>query len=152
MLSKKTKYAINALVYLAKGKPGEAIQISRIAESENISRKFLEAILLVLRNAGLLASKKGMAGGYYLQKNPEDINIAEVVRLFEGAIALLPCVAHKYYQRCEECKDEATCGIRDVFAEIRNKTVDMLKGATLKNIVEREHALLSHLKTKEPII
>lgn len=150
MLSKKTKYAINALVYLAKGKPGEAIQISRIAESENISRKFLEAILLVLRNAGFLASKKGMAGGYFLQKQPGEINIADVVRLFEGAIALLPCVSHKYYQKCEECKDEATCGIRDVFAEIRNETVDKLKGATLKNILEREEKLLQQPKNKEP--
>lgn len=149
MLSKKTKYAINALVYLAKSNPGEAIQISKIAESENISRKFLEAILLVLRNAGLLASKKGMTGGYFLQKRPEEINIAEVVRLFEGAIALLPCVSHKYYQRCDECKDEATCGIRDVFAEIRNKTVNMLAGATLQNILEREQKLKSQVKSNE---
>lgn len=141
MLSKKTKYAINALVFLAKGKKGEAIQISKIAESEHISRKFLEAILLVLRNSGILSSKKGMSGGYYLLKDPNEINIAEVVRLFEGAIALLPCVAHLYYEKCEECKDEATCGIRDVFAEIRNETVNRLKGATIQNILDRQKRL-----------
>jgi Rrf2 family protein len=141
MLSKKTKYAINALVYLAKEHNGEPIQISRIAESENIPRKFLEAILLDLRNAGLLSSKKGKTGGYYLLRGAEEINIADVVRLFEGAIALLPCVAYKYYERCEECKDEATCGIRDVFFDVRNETVNMLKNATLASIIEREKAL-----------
>ena len=141
MLSKKTKYAINALVYLAREQSKEPVQISKIAESENIPRKFLEAILLDLRNAGMLSSRKGETGGYYLLKTPEEINIAEVVRLFEGAIALLPCVAHKYYERCEECKNEQVCGIRDVFAEVRNETVNMLKNATLANIIERERLL-----------
>ncbi len=141
MLSKKTKYAINALRYLAKQDTKEPIQISKIAENERIPRKFLEAILLDLRNAGILGSRKGKMGGYFLQQNPDDINIAEVVRLFEGAIALLPCVAHKYYQRCEECTDEATCGIRRVFAHIRNETVAMLKDATLSKIVQQEKDL-----------
>jgi len=149
MLSKKTKYAINALVYLAKENSGDPIQISKIAESENIPRKFLEAILLDLRNAGLLSSKKGKTGGYYLLKTPDQINIAEVVRLFDGAIALLPCVAHKYYERCEECKDEAVCGIRDVFANVRNETVNMLKNATLSQIIEREKALEEAVIKKE---
>lgn len=149
MLSKKTKYAINALVYLAKQPRGEAIQIGKMAESEHISRKFLEAILLELRNAGMLGSKKGTAGGYYLQKEPSAINIADVVRLFEGAIALLPCVSHLYYHRCEECKNEAVCGIREVFAEIRNETVNRLKGATIENILERETKLNDALKKEE---
>ena len=141
MLSKKAKYAINALVYLARQSNGQPIQISRIAESENIPRKFLEAILLDLRNAGILSSKKGKTGGYYLHMDPDQINIAEVVRLFDGAIALIPCVAHKYYERCEECKDEAVCGIRSVFAEVRTETVNMLKKATLSEIIRREEAL-----------
>ncbi len=141
MLSKKAKYAINALVYLAKESKGQPIQISRIAESENIPRKFLEAILLDLRNAGILSSKKGKTGGYYLHQDPGEINIAEVVRLFDGAIALLPCVAHKYYERCEECRDEAVCGIRSVFAEVRTETVNMLKKATLTEIINRGEAL-----------
>src|SRR5690349_24350909 len=139
MISKKTKYAINALVYLAreyKG-DGEPIQISRIAESENIPRKFLEAILLDLRNAGILSSRKGKTGGYYLHKSPADIHLADVMRLFDGPIALLPCVTYMYYQRCEECKDEATCGIRSVFMDVRNETVNMLKKATLAEIMER---------------
>lgn len=146
MLSKKTKYAINALVFLAKENRHEAIQISKIAASENISRKFLEAILLVLRNAGILGSKKGMSGGYYLLKDPNEINVAEVMRLFEGPIALLPCVSFKYYEKCEECKDEATCGIRNVFAEIRNETVNRLKDATIQNILEREKSLFTNIQ------
>ena len=141
MLSKKTKYAINALRYLAKQNVKEPIQISKIAENEHIPRKFLEAILLDLRNSGILGSRKGKSGGYFLLKHPDDISIAEVVRLFEGAIALLPCVAHKYYQRCDECTDEATCGIRNVFAHIRNETVSMLKDATLSKIVQKEKEL-----------
>jgi Rrf2 family protein len=142
MISKKTKYAINALVYLAKeGKGHEPIQISRIAEHENIPRKFLEAILLDMKNAGMLSSRKGKTGGYYLHKTPEEINIADVMRLFDGPIALLPCVTHMYYERCEECKDEATCGIRSIFSDVRNETVNMLKHASLAEIMLRTSKL-----------
>lgn len=141
MLSKKTKYAINALVYLAREHSKDPVQISRIAENEHIPRKFLEAILLDLRNAGMLGSRKGKMGGYYLLQSPDEINIADVVRLFEGAIALLPCVAHKYYERCSECENEAWCGIRDMFADVRNETVNMLKNATLSSIIKKEEEL-----------
>lgn len=151
MLSKKAKYAINALVYLARHSNGtEPIQISTIAQSEHIPRKFLEAILLDLKNAGMLNSKKGKAGGYFLQKSMEEINIADVLRLFDGAIALIPCVAHLYYARCEECHDEETCGIRDVFAEVRAESVKMLKNATLAEIVKREKALEEKKKPPTP--
>ena len=147
MLSKKTKYAINALVYLARVKDEEGpVQISKIAESENIPRKFLEAILLDLKHAGILNSRKGKTGGYYLQKSAEDINMAEVMRLFDGPIALLPCVAHLYYERCEECVDEATCGIRDVFSDVRNETVNILKKATLAEIVKRSESLKKEMQ------
>ncbi|SFQ48247.1 RrF2 family transcriptional regulator [Parafilimonas terrae] len=150
MLSKKTKYAINALVYLARqSKDGEPVQISRIAESENIPRKFLEAILLELRHAGMLNSRKGKTGGYYLQKTPEEINIADVMRLFDGPIALLPCVAYKYYERCEECIDEETCGIRSVFSDVRAQTVKMLKGATLAEIVSRSEGLKKEISRRK---
>jgi Rrf2 family protein len=142
MISKKAKYAINALVYLAKHKDDGPILISNIAHEENIPQKFLESILLDLKKAGILASKKGKGGGYYLLKSSKEINMAEVVRLFDGAIALLPCVAHKYYERCEECKDEETCGIRDVFSDVRTKTVELLKKATLAEIVKRENNLV----------
>jgi Rrf2 family protein len=141
MLSKKAKYAVNALVYLAQQPVNQPIHISTIATNENISRKFLESILLVLRNAGMVNSKKGKEGGYYLLMPPEDINMADVMRIFDGPIALLPCVTHKYYQKCNECKDEAHCGIRDVFSDIRRETVRMLKDASLAEIVKRATAL-----------
>lgn len=142
MISRKTKYAINALVHLTKRKNEGPILISEIAESEHIPQKFLESILLDLRKAGFLASKKGKGGGYYLLKDPKEINLADVMRLFDGPIALLPCVSYIYYERCEECKDEETCGQRDVFMEVRNRTVQMLKKATLTEIIKRERKLL----------
>jgi Rrf2 family protein len=138
MISKKTKYAIHALVYLARHKSEGPKLISEIAESQHIPKKFLEAILLDMRNAGLLNSRKGRGGGYYLIKKPEDVNLAEIVRMFEGAIALLPCVTHRYYERCIECIDEDTCGIRDVFLHIRQETVNILKNSTLQEVLDKE--------------
>lgn len=141
MISKKTKYALNALVHLAHKYEQGPVLISSISLDENIPRKFLEAILLDLKNAGILASKKGKGGGYYLLKRPEDVNLADVMRLFDGPIALLPCVTYKYYQRCEECKDEETCGIRDVFMTVRNETVRILKENTLASVLKKESTL-----------
>jgi Rrf2 family protein len=141
MLSKKSKYAIHALVYLATKQDAGPVLISEISEHQHIPKKFLEAILLDLRNAGILNSKKGKGGGYYLIKPASEVNLADVVRLFEGAIALLPCVTHRYYEPCAECEDEAKCGIRDVFMDIRNETVNILKQSTLQDILQREKKL-----------
>lgn len=141
MLSKKAKYAINALVYLAKKRDDGPILISHISEHENIPKKFLESILLDLKNAGILNSKKGKGGGYYLLKEPTEVNLADIMRLFDGAIAFLPCVTYRYYERCEECLDEETCGIRDVFQDVRDESVKILKASTLENIIEREDRL-----------
>jgi Rrf2 family protein len=138
MLSKKAKYAINALVYLAKQDPHQPVLISTIAEVENIPRKFLETILLDLKRAAILSSKKGKGGGYQLLKQPEDINLADVIRLFDGPIALLPCASYKYFQKCEECRDVDHCGIRAVFIELRNETVRQLKGANIAAIARSE--------------
>lgn len=145
MLSKKAKYAINALVYLAKNYNANGstpIPIRQITENQNIPTKFLEAILLDLKNARILNSKKGKNGGYTLNRPPEEIHMAEIMRLFDGAIALLPCVTYRFYERCEECVNEKICGIRDVFSEIRNETVKKLKEATLAAIIAREDHLL----------
>jgi Rrf2 family protein len=127
------------------------VLISEISESEHIPQKFLEAILLELKKDGMLNSKKGKGGGYYLIKSPEEVNMADVIRSMDGAIALLPCVAHKYYEPCEECKDEVTCGIRAVFSEVRNETVLQLKKSTLATILDNEETLIknkSKLKKK----
>jgi Rrf2 family protein len=141
VLSKKTKYAINALVFIAKNKDEQPISVSRISEEQNISQKFLESILTELRNARILNSKKGKYGGYSLNGAPEEIHMAKVMRLFDGAIALLPCVTYEFYERCEECTDEETCGIRQIAMEIRNETVKRLKAATLADIIKREKKL-----------
>lgn len=141
MLSKKTKYAINALVYLAKKPAKQPVLISEIAEHEHIPKKFLETILLDLRNAGFLNSKKGKGGGYYLIKKPSEVSLADVIRYFDGAIGMLPCVTHKYYERCAECDNEVTCGIRHAFLQIRNETVELLKKDTLEKIIKNEEKL-----------
>lgn len=141
MLSKKAKYGINALIYLAHRKDKDPVPIHQIAESESIPPKFLESILLELKKSGILGSKKGPGGGYYLIKDLKEVNLAEVMRLYDGPIALLPCVTYKYYERCEECKDEETCGIRDVFLQLRNETVELLKHSTLEDILKREGKL-----------
>ncbi len=141
MLTKKAKYAIKAMIYLSKKKKGEHALISEISESEHIPKKFLETILLDLRKAGYLGSKKGKGGGYYLIKPPEEVNMADVLRLFEGAIALVPCVAHKYYERCEECTDEETCGIREVFRIVREQTVNILKENNFAEVIAKEKKL-----------
>lgn len=141
MLSRKAKYAINALVYLARRYEQGPVLISQVAESEKIPQKFLEAILLDLKNHGILNSKKGKGGGYFLSMDPSQVNVADVMRIFDGAIALLPCVTSKYYQKCEECEDEETCGIRDLFQQVRRETVRILKGGTLAEILQRENNL-----------
>jgi len=141
MLSKKAKYGINALLLLARKTEAEPITIHLISEQASVPQKFLEAILLDLRKSGILGSKKGPGGGYYMIKSPEEVNLADVMRLFDGPIALLPCVTYKYYERCDECHDEETCGLRDVFLELRNETVELLKKSTLSDIINREKNL-----------
>jgi Rrf2 family protein len=142
MLSKKAKYALNALVYLARNQDKGPVLISEISEKQHIPKKFLESILLDLRNAGILNSKNGRGGGYYLLRSPEEVNMADVIRMFDGALALLPCVTYKYYERCEECKDEETCGIRRVIKEVRDQTVNILKNNSLADIIRREQEII----------
>jgi len=143
VISKKSKYALNALLHLTRKQGEGPVLISAIAVDENIPRKFLEAILLDLRNAGILGSKKGKGGGYYLLKKPEDVNIAMVLRIFDGAIALLPCVTFNFYERCVECKDEEVCSIREAFMQVRNESVRIFKENTLQTMIDREKELKS---------
>jgi Rrf2 family protein len=132
ILSKKTRYAIVALTRLAREYGNGPIQIRDIAESEKIPQSFLENILLDLRKMGILGSKLGKSGGYFLLKKPEEVNLAEIVRHFEGTIALMYCVSEKAYQPCEFCRDESSCEIRKVFKNIRDTTYDILANTTLK--------------------
>lgn len=143
MLSKKSKYAIKALVHIAGNMESQPISVRTIAKEESIPLKFLESILAELKNARILKSTKGKFGGYSLNRPPGEIHMAEIMRLFDGPIALLPCVSENFYERCEECTDELTCGIRQVAMEIRKKTAAQLLGATLTNILQREAELKS---------
>ena len=145
MLSKKCKYAIHALVHMGKN-PEEKFLIKDISEACNIPKKFLEAILLDLKRAGMLGSKQGKGGGYFLRRATADINLAEVVRLFDGAIAAVPCATHKFYEPCQECEDEETCSVRDAFLQVRNATVEMLKNDTIEGLVKKEAKLKARKK------
>jgi Rrf2 family protein len=145
MLSKKTQYAIYALTYLAREYQKGPVLISNISESGAIPRKFLEAILLELKNTGTLGSKKGKGGGYYLLKDPSEVNLADIIRQFEGAIALLPCVTYKYYEPCPHCVDETTCGLRSIIRDLRDEMVKILKMSSLKDILEREEYLKKNI-------
>lgn len=142
MLSKKCKYAIHALVHMGKN-PDEKFLIKDISVACRIPKKFLEAILLDLKRAGILGSKQGKGGGYTLRRNTADINLAEVVRLFDGAIAAVPCATYKYYERCNECDDEKTCSVRHAFLAVRNETVELLKKDTIYDMVKKEESLRS---------
>ncbi len=135
ILSKKTRYAIVALTRLAREYGKGPMQIREIAKEEKIPQSFLENILLELRKLGILGSKLGKAGGYYLLKRPEDVNLADIVRHFEGTIALMYCVSEKAYQPCEFCKDEKTCSIRKVFKEIRDSSYEILQRTTLESLI-----------------
>lgn len=131
MLSKKTKYGLKALSYLSKQPKNEPVLISDISNSENISKKFLESILLTLKKSGILSSKKGRGGGYYLLKNPDEIKISTIIRLLEGPIAMLPCVSLNYYERCDDCVDEEGCSLNILMAEVRDSTLKILENKTL---------------------
>ncbi|WP_372746458.1 Rrf2 family transcriptional regulator [Lutibacter sp.] len=133
MLSKKTKYGLKALSYLAKQKPHEPVLISEISDAENISKKFLESILLVLKKNGILSSKKGKGGGYYLVKTPKEIKISTIIRILEGPIAMLPCVSLNYYKKCDDCKSEELCSLNRLMAEVRDNTLKILENKTLED-------------------
>ncbi len=137
MLTQKSKYALKALSVLAKEYGQGPVLISDIAHRENIPHKFLELILLELKNHGWLHSKKGKGGGYFLAREPRSISIGQVVRALDGPIAPLPCVSKTAYMRCHECRDERTCGIRIVMQEVRDATAKILDSTSLEDMLKR---------------
>lgn len=136
MLSKKTKYGLKALTYMARKKSKDPVLISEIASSENISQKFLESILLTLRKNGLLGSKKGKGGGYYMIKEPGHISMASVIRILEGPIAMVPCVSLNFYEKCDDCPDENACAVHELMIEVRDNTLKVLENKTLADYVD----------------
>ncbi len=142
MLSNKTKYALKALQVLTKEYGQGPVLISEIARRENIPPKFLELILLELKNQGILQSKKGKGGGYFLARQPHLVSVGQVVRVIEGPLAPLPCVSRTSYMRCRECRDERTCGIRLVMKDVRDATARILDSTTLADMLKRVEAVV----------
>jgi len=138
MLNKKTKYAFHALTYLGKQENNKPVLISEIAAHTHVPKKFLESILLDMKKAGMLTSRMGKGGGYYLLKDPKDIRLADVIRMFSGAIALLPCVSLNYYEACAECEDETRCGLNKIMMQVRVDTLKILATKTLRDILKAE--------------
>jgi Rrf2 family protein len=134
MLSKKTQYAFKALTFMAEQKNVGPFLIAEIAEKKKIPLKFLESILLELKKAGILNSKKGKGGGYYFNAEPSSINLASVMRLIEGPIALLPCVSLHFYEKCSDC-NEKKCGLNKIMAKVRDKTLSILENQTIEDLV-----------------
>ena len=140
MITKKTKYALKALSYLAKHSTGEPILISELAKEENIPRKFLEAILVALRKGGVLKSKIGKGGGYMLASPPAEITIGKVVSILEGGFALVECLSDNVNAVCDECGDPACCGIRLVMNDVKKAIDSVLETTTLADMVERSNS------------
>ncbi|MFT7442596.1 MAG: Rrf2 family protein [Maribacter sp.] len=134
MLSKKTKYGIKALTYLARQENKTPVQIATISKSENISLKFLESILLTLRKNGLLGSKKGKGGGYYLLKEPSEIEMTTIMRILEGPISMVPCVSLNFYEKCDDCPDENACAVHNLMLQVRDSTLQIFRNTTLADL------------------
>lgn len=140
MLSNKAQYAFRALTYLVDKYDQGPVLISDIARKKKIPLKFLENILLELKKAGILESKKGKGGGYYIKQDPSKTSIAAVVRIVNGPIAMLPCVSLYFYQRCKNC-DERNCGLHDVMEGVRDATLNILENRTLKDLASGKETL-----------
>jgi len=135
-LSKRGEYGLRAMIALASEGPEARVQIKEIAERENIPIKFLEQILLTLKNAGLLHSKMGIGGGYYLAKPAADITLGQVVRILDGPLAPVNCVSQMAYEPCG-CPDEATCGLRLAMLDVRNAIADIMDHRSLADVITR---------------
>ncbi len=134
MLSKKSQYAFKALTYLTEKYDQGPVLISEIARKKKIPLKFLENILLELKKADILDSKKGKGGGYFLKQRPDKIKVATIIRLVNGPIAMLPCVSLYFYERCKNC-NEKHCGLHDMMIEVRDATLNIVENRTLTDLI-----------------
>ena len=134
MLSKKSQYAFKALTYLSEKFNEGPVLISEIAAKKKIPIKFLESILLELKKADILDSKKGKGGGYFLKQRPEKVKVSTVIRLINGPIAMLPCVSLYFYERCKNC-NEKHCGLHDMMIQVRDATLNVVENRTLKDLL-----------------
>ena len=137
MLSNRTKYAIKALLYIYRDQSGLPIHIVDIAKSETIPQKFLELIMLDIKKTGILDSKRGKGGGYFLTQDPDKIMVGTIIRALEGPIALLPCASLSNYKPCKDCLDEDMCSLRALMMEVREQTTHILDQTTLADLAEK---------------
>ncbi|PIR32557.1 MAG: transcriptional regulator [Alphaproteobacteria bacterium CG11_big_fil_rev_8_21_14_0_20_44_7] len=137
MISNRTKYAIKALLAIHRDDSDKPVHIYDIAKNENIPQKFLELIMLDLKKTGVIDSKRGKGGGYFLTMQPDDIKIGSVIRAFEGPIALLPCASLTNYKKCKDCADETTCSLRHLMQEVREKTAQILDDTSLTSLAAK---------------
>jgi Rrf2 family protein len=137
MLSQRSRYALKALLNIARSNGGIR-QVASISEEEQIPRKFLEAIMADLRRAGIVRSTRGNMGGYGLARPADLVTFAEVMRITDGPLAMLPCVSRNFYQRCEDCPDEYTCQLRALFLEVREAVTGILEKRTLADVLRSE--------------
>lgn len=138
MISQKTKYALKALIYLAQQEDNHIARTAEIAETAHIPKKFLESILLDLKRGQLVSSKQGVHGGYYLLKNKSSISLADVHRLFDGAVALLPCASENFYEPCKDCPNEAQCRLRWALQEVKQQTLKAMNTITIDQLAQDE--------------
>jgi Rrf2 family protein len=141
MLSQKARYALRALLHLVEHGASRTIQVGEMAEMQHIPRKYLEFIMVDLKKAGLVTSRRGPGGGYVLAKSPTEISFVEVIRAIDGPIALVPCASENFYQRCDDCHDEATCAIRRVLLQVRASAVAILENTSLADAAGAELAV-----------
>jgi Rrf2 family protein len=147
MLTHKGKYGLKALIHLAGIRPGELALVTDIAVSNNIPKKFLDAILGELRNAGFVYSKKGKGGGYTLARPASEIRVGHVIRVLDGPLAPLPCASRTAYRRCDDCDDEDRCGVRLAMLEVRQAIAEVLDNRTLAEMraaAQAEEAALTY--------
>jgi Rrf2 family protein len=144
MISLRSKYAIKALIALAeeKARGGASLRIEEIARRAGTPKRFLEHILIDLRNSGVIGSRRGRDGGYVLIKSPETIALGELLRRIDGPMAPLPCLSRRAYQRCEDCEDEETCRIRRVFGDVFSAYLLLIESLTLADLM-RDDSLLA---------
>lgn len=134
MLSSKAKYGLKAMVYLARHEGQGPSLIADVAEAERIPKKFLDAILLEMKNQGLLSSKKGKGGGYVLARPAERIMVGDIIRILDGPLAPIPCVSRTAYRPCEDCLDEAACTVRAVMQDVRDAMAAILDNTSLADM------------------
>lgn len=137
MISMRSKYALKALAYMARTTARDSFLIADIAREEGIPKKFLEAILLTIKNSGIVTSRKGPGGGYSLAKSPSQISVGAVIRAFEGDLIPLPCLSESAHASCPECADEVTCGIKLVMADADKALAAVLDSTTLADMLQR---------------